>query len=496
MKTLIGLDVGTSGVKGIALREDGTVAASATREYPLITPRPGWAEQDPRAWWNGAAQVLRELTARVDSATVAGIGLTGQMHGAVFLDANGDVIRPALLWCDQRTEAEAAEISRAVGQEALRRITANPALTGFQAPKILWLRRHEPEHYRRIAHVLLPKDYIRFRLSGAFFSDVSDASGTSLFHVSERRWSPEVMAALDVPPGWFPPAVESSGAAGAVSAAAAGETGLPAGLPICGGAGDQAAGAVGAGIVRPGVVSSTVGTSGVVFAYAEEPWTDPQGRIHTFCHAVPGKWHVMGVILSAGGALRWLRDTLGYADYAAMAEDARTIPPGADGLVFLPYLAGERAPHKDPHARGVFFGLTLSHTRAHMVRAVMEGVAFAHNDSFDIFRALRVPLDEVRAAGGGARSDLWLQIQADVTGLPHVRLGVDEGPAYGAAILAGVRAGTFADAAAATDRFLRPAACVEPDPANRDRYAAAHALYRDLYWQLAEAFPRASALVG
>lgn len=482
-------------MKGVALREDGTVAASATREVPLLTPRPGWAEQEPEDWWRAAVEVLREITAASDRP-IAGIGLTGQMHGAVFLDAAGAVIRPAILWCDQRTGAEAGEMTAMVGADRVRDITANPVLTGFQAPKILWLRKHEPEHFARVRHVLLPKDYVRYRLSGAFLSEVSDASGTSLFDVPNRRWSDAIITALNLPRDWLPETVESPREAGVVSPDAARATGLPAGAPICGGGGDQAAGAVGAGIVRAGVVSSTVGTSGVVFAYADRPWTDPLGRIHTFCHAVPGAWHVMGVMLSAGGALRWLRDMLGYPDYAAMTADAATVPPGADGLIFLPYLTGERTPHKDPNARAVFFGLTLSHGRAHMARAVLEGVAFGLNDSFRIFRQLDVPMDEVRAAGGGARSPMWLQIQADVTGLPHRRLNVDEGPAYGAAILAGVCTGRFESVPAATDRFLQPVSEVAPDPAHRARYEDAYALYRDLYARVAGEFPRAAALVG
>ena len=485
----IGLDIGTSGVKGLAVRADGSIATSATREYPLNTPRPGWAEQNPEDWWQGTIAVIRELVATTSGEEIAGVGITGQMHGAVFMDASGAIIRPAILWCDQRTEAECAEITAKVGAKDLQQITANPALTGFQAPKILWLRNNEPANYARIANVLLPKDYIRWRLSGEFFTDVSDASGTTLFDVPNRRWSAEVMAALDIPRQWFAKEVESAAVAGAVSAATAAETGLPAGALICGGGGDQAAGAVGAGITKAGVVSSTVGTSGVVFAYSDKPWIDPEGRIHTFCHAVPGAWHVMGVMLSAGGALRWLRDTLGYADYAEINADAASVPAGSDGLTFLPYLSGERTPHKDPNARGVFFGLSLSHTRAHMARAVMEGVAYGLNDSFRIFRELNVPLEEVRAAGGGAKSDVWLQIQADVTGLPHCRLNVDEGPAYGASILAGVAAGAFESVTAATDAFIKPVSTVHPNPADRAVYDEGYARFRDLYARLKGAFP-------
>lgn len=491
---ILGLDIGTSGVKGLLVRSDGSIAASATREYPLITPRPGWAEQDPEAWWHGTVGVIRELIQNAGGERISGVGLTGQMHGAVFLDSEGNVIRPAILWCDQRTEAECDEITQAVGKEALQRITANPALTGFQAPKILWLRHNEPANYRRVARVLLPKDYIRRRLTGEFYTDVSDASGTTLFDVPNRRWSSEVMAALDVPAEWFPTALESASVAGEVSIQAETETGLRSGTPICAGGGDQAAGAVGAGITKPGIVSSTVGTSGVVFAYSDRPWIDPEGRIHTFCHAVPGAWHVMGVMLSAGGALRWLRDTLGYRDYAEINADAASVPAGSEGLVFLPYLSGERTPHKDPNARGVFFGLSLSHTRAHLARAVMEGVAFGLNDSFRIFGELNVPLEQVRAAGGGAKSDVWLGIQADVTGLPHSHLNIDEGPAYGAAILAGVATGQFESVPTATDEFIEATSVVEPNPANRAVYDSAYALYRSLYADLKSEFSRPNAV--
>ncbi|NMC82553.1 MAG: xylulokinase [Armatimonadetes bacterium] len=495
MAYLIGLDIGTSGVKGVLLGEDGTVSASSVREYPLATPQPGWAEQNPEDWWRGTVEVLRELTAAAKGETVAGLGLIGQMHGATFLDERGEVIRPAILWCDQRTEAECAEITSAVGSDNLQRITANPALTGFQAPKIVWLRNHEPGNYDRVAHVLLPKDYVRYRLTGAMYSDVSDASGTTLFDVPNRKWSSEVLSALKIPAGWLPPAEEGTARTGTVSPECEELTGLKTGTPVAAGGGDQAAGAVGAGIVREGVVSSTVGTSGVVFAYANEPWVDPEGRIHTFCHAVPGAWHVMGVMLSAGGSLRWFRDTFGYQGYDEINREAASVPAGSDGLVFLPYLSGERTPHKDPNARGVFFGLSLSHTRAHMARAVMEGVAYSLNDAFRIFRELNVPLQEVRALGGGARSPVWLQIQADVTGLPHHRLNVDEGPAYGAAILAGVMAGTFQSVPEATDRFIRRTDSVEPNPARADRYAEAVSLYRSLYRSLAREFPKTHRLI-
>ncbi|MFQ6098902.1 MAG: xylulokinase, partial [Armatimonadota bacterium] len=456
MGYLIGIDVGTTGAKTLLVSEAGKVLASVTVEWPLLVPKPGWAEQHPSDWWNGTVQSIRAVLAKAGASgsEVTGIGLSGQMHGSVFLDEKDEVIRPAILWCDQRTAAQCDWITDAVGEDLLVAETLNPVLTGFQAPKIIWLRQEEPDNYDRLRKVLLPKDYIRFLLTGEYATEVSDASGTSLLNVKERRWSDAVMEKIDLPREMLPEVYESPEISGRLTAKAAQLTGLSEGTPVAGGGGDQAAGAVGNGIVRQGVVSSTTGTSGVVFAHLDEPTVDPRLRTHTFCHAVPGKWHVMGVMLSAGGSLRWARDVLCAEEravselldkdpYELMTAEAANAPVGSEGLVFLPYLTGERTPHANPNARGVFFGLTLRHTKAHIIRAIMEGVAFGLRDSFAIIKDMGVTFSQVRASGGGARSDLWRQIQADVTHEAQHVINVDEGPALGVALLAGVGTGVW-----------------------------------------------------
>ncbi len=486
-QALLGLDVGTTGAKAVLVDPEGRVLAASTHDYPLLVPRPGWTEQDPEAWWEAAVRSIRTVLSQA-SAEVVAIGLTGQMHGLVALDGQGRVIRPAILWNDQRTAEEAAWITERVGPQRVMALTANPVLTGFTAPKLVWMRRHEPDHYRRIAHVLLPKDYLRFRLVGRFVTDAADASGTSLFDVQNRRWSEEMLVALEIPRAWLPEVLESPDVSGTVSEEAAAVTGLRAGTPVVAGAGDQAAQAVGTGIVRKGLVSVTIGTSGVVFAHLDEVQVDPQGRVHTFCAAVPGKWHVMGVMLAAGGSLRWLRDALqveswlqpGQDPYDRMTAEAAEVPPGSEGLVFLPYLAGERTPHADPFARGAFVGLTLRHTRAHMVRAVLEGVAFGLRDAFEILRGLGVAAQEVRVSGGGARSLLWRQILADVLGSDLVTVTTTEGAAYGAALLAGVGAGIFPSVEAACDRTVHVVDRTVPSP-DRSRYKELYRVYVELY---------------
>jgi len=502
---LLGVDIGTSGTKTLLLDEGGAVLATASWEYPLSTPRPGWAEQDPAHWWEAAQATIREVLrkAGVPGEAVRAVGLSGQMHGSVFLDAAGEVIRPALLWCDQRTAAQCEWITRTVGAERVVELTANPVLTGFTAPKVIWLRDHEPEAYARVRQVLLPKDYVRYRLTGAFATEVSDASGTAMFHVRERRWATELLEAIGVPAAWLPECFESPVPSTALSAAGAAATGLRAGTPVVGGGGDQAAGAVGAGIVESGIVSSTVGTSGVVFAFSDTPDVDPGLRVHTFCHAVPGKWHQMGVMLSAGGSLRWYRDTLaapeiavarerGVDPYEVITAGAAAAPAGCEGLLFLPYLTGERTPHPDPHARGVFFGLTLRHDRRHLARAVLEGVAYGLRDSFEILAGLGVPIREVRAGGGGARSALWRQIQADVTGREHVTINIDEGPALGVALLAGVGAGVWDSVAAACRAVIRVADRCPPGP-DRGAYGRYYPIYRSLYGSLKDQFAAVAA---
>jgi xylulokinase len=449
---VIGLDIGTTSAKAVALDADGNVAATATEEYPLSTPHPGWSEQDPDLWWQAAQRCLARLPD-------APLGLSGQMHGLVVLDEHGEVLRPAILWNDQRTAAECAEIERRVGLQRLIELTGNRALTGFTAPKLLWLRNHEPETYARIRHILLPKDYVRFRLTGELLIDAADASGTLLFDVANRRWSDEVCAALELPLEWLPEARESTEAASA---------------------GDQAAAALGVGIVGPGgPLSVVLGTSGVVFAALPGYEPDAEARVHVFCHAVPQTWHAMGVMLSAAGSFAWLRTALG-SDYGALDAEAERWPPGTEGLLFAPYLAGERTPHADPDARGAFTGLSLRHDRGALARAVLEGVAFGLRDSLELLRELGVDATVGRVSGGGARSELWLRIVASVLQLPLERTAIEEGSAYGAALLAGVRAGTFADAADAVARCVRVRDRVEPEWDYEDAYSRFRWLYPTL----------------
>ncbi len=455
MTALVGIDVGTSGVKALALTPTGEITGRVEREYPLSIPRPGWAEQDPEHWWRATEAALADL--RVEPAS---IGLSGQMHGLVTLDARDQVLRPAILWNDQRTGAECAEIERRVGLERLIQLTGNRALTGFTAPKLVWLRNHEPETYGRIAHVLLPKDYVRLRLTGERAIDVADASGTLLFDVANRRWSDEVLDALELSAEWLPPAHECT---------------------EIGAAGDQAAGALGVGVDRPGPLSVVLGTSGVVFAALPEYRPEPEARLHVFCHAVPGTWHAMGVMLSAAGSLQWLHDALGNPPYEELLAESDRWEPGTEGLLFQPYLQGERTPHADPDARGAFVGLTLRHDRGALTRAVLEGVAYGLRDSFELLRELGVEAEVGRVSGGGARSALWLKIVASVLGLPLERTTADEGAAYGAALLGGVAQGVFADAHEAVAACVRVSDRIEPEPAWQAAYEDGYARYRELY---------------
>jgi xylulokinase len=454
---LVGIDVGTTGVKAVAIDPGGEVIARAEREYPLATPRPGWFEQDPEDWVRASEEARAAL-----GVEQAATGLSGQMHGLVALDAAGEVLRPAILWNDQRTGAECAEIERRIGLDRLIALTGNRALTGFTAPKLLWLRRHEPDVYARIAHVLLPKDYVRLRLSGERAIDAADASGTLLFDVGARRWSDEVLDALEFPHEWLPPVYESPDVPGAP------------------GAGDQAAAALGVGVDRPGPLSVVLGTSGVVFAALPSFAADPEARVHVFCHAVPGGWHAMGVMLSAAGSLRWLRDAVG-GTYEELTAEAETWPPGSDGLTFLPYLAGERTPHADPDARGAFAGLHVRHDRGALARAVLEGVAYGLRDSLELLRELGVEPESGRVSGGGARSDLWVRIVASVLRLPLERTAVEEGSAYGAALLGGVASGTFADVHEGVVRCVRLQERIEPEGDWSDVYDRGYERYRALY---------------
>lgn len=507
MPYLLGIDVGTSGTKTVLVDQKGKVVARAVGEYPLYSPRPGWTEQRPEDWWEATVQTIRAVLrdSGVKPERIAGIGLSGQMHGSVFLDAAGEVIRPALLWNDQRTAEQCASITARVGQKNIVAETCNPVLTGFQAPKIIWLRDNEPEHYARVRQVLLPKDYVRYRLTGEFATEVSDASGTALLNVPERRWSDLIMGRLDLPKDWFPRVYESPEVTGTITPAIAELTGLKPGTPVVGGGGDQAAGGVGNGIVEPGAVSCTTGTSGVVFAHLDQLAMDRQLRTHTFCHAVPGKWHVMGVMLSAGGSLRWLRDTVFAAEkgvseqlsvdpYELMTAEAARVPAGSEGLLFLPYLTGERTPYPDPSARGVFFGLGLTHERRHLARAVLEGVAFGLRDSFELIAAMGLDMPQVRVSGGGARSQLWRQIQADVANREMCMINVDEGAAFGAALLAGVGAGVYADVVAACRQTIRVVDALPPQPELVAIYEEYYGVYRTLYPAVRKGFQQLAAL--
>ena len=490
----IGVDIGTTGARAVAADERGRVVAVRTADYALLTPRPGWTEQDPGEWWRAAREVLA-ATAKASDGEIVGIGLTGQMHGSVFVDRAGDVIRPALLWNDQRTGVQCEEITERVGAARLVEITGNPALTGFQAPKILWLRDEEPANFERVDHVLLPKDLVRFRLTGELATDASDAAGTLLMDLGARTWSEEILDAVDLPAGWFPPVLESPDPTGVVRADLAEELGLPTGLPVAAGGGDNAAAAIGTAVTADGIMSSSIGTSGVLFAHAEEPAVDPSGRIHAFAHAVPKKYCLLAVTLSAGGSLRWWRDVTGVK-YDELVAEAVTVPAGSEGLVFLPYLTGERTPHLDPSARGAFLGLTARHSRAHMTRALMEGVLFSLRDGLEIMRDLGVRPTQIRAIGGGASSSLWLQLQADVYGATVRRLEIEEGAAYGAALLGHVAAGTYADVEEAASVVRTLDEVTEPDQGSSDSYREQYAIFRELYGTLRDDMHRLAALPG
>ena len=484
----LGLDVGTGGSRAVVIDTSGRIAAAATVEHePFRSPQTGWAEQDPRDWWRASAAAIRAVLTNVDPQSIRAIGLSGQMHGSVLLDQNDEVLRPALIWCDQRTDNQCRDITETVGAQRLIELTCNPALTGFTLPKILWVREHEPEVWRQTRAVLLPKDYVRLRLSGDKATDVADASGTLLLDVSQRKWSSEMLSATEIDEAVLPAVYESPQITGTISAAGNEATGLPKGTPVVAGGGDQAAGAVGMGIVRAGTVSATIGTSGVVFAASDKPALDPRGRVHTFCHAVPNRWHVMGVTQGAGLSLRWFRDQFGAgADdgrdaYERLTDEAARVPAGADGLLWTPYLMGERTPHLDPNARAALVGLTASHTRAHVVRALLEGVTFSLRDTLEIFHEMQVPVNEIRLGGGGARSKLWRQIQADIYGREVATVKAEEGAAYGAAMLAGVGAGAWPSVDAACDAVVSVAERVTQDADAAALLEQQYARFRMIY---------------
>ena len=490
MAYFVGIDTSTTATKALLVDAAGQVVAVASSEYTYETPRPLWAEQHPDLWWQATIASVRRVLALsgVDAGEVEGVGLTGQMHGLVLLDET-DVLRPAILWNDQRTAAECDQIRALVGKERLIQITGNDALAGFTAPKILWVRNHEPEIFARVRHILLPKDYVRLKLTGGYATDKADGAGTVLFDLRRRDWSPEVVAALDIDPAWLPPTFEGPQVTGHLTPEAAAATGLRAGTPVVGGGGDQAAGAVGTGAVVEGLVSLSLGTSGVVFAAADRPIVEPEGRLHAFCHALEDRWHLMGVMLSAAGSLRWYRDTLAPGvDFETLLVPAARIAPGSEGLLFLPYLTGERTPHPDPLARGAFVGLTVRHTLPHLTRALLEGVAFGLRDSFELMRAAGLAdISQVRVTGGGARSPLWRQILADVLETELVTVNTTEGAAYGAALLAATGSGAFPSVEAACAATVRLTGSTVPGAASA-AYREIYPLYRDLYPALCPTF--------
>lgn len=495
MDYVLGIDVGTGGTRAVLVDKAGAIAASATCEHvPFASPHTGWAEQDPHDWWKAAGSAIKQVLASVPSANVVCVGLAGQMHGAVLLDENNQVLRPALIWCDQRTQAQCDWLNSKIGERKIIELTCNPALTNFTLTKLLWVRDNEPEIWKRFRRVLLPKDYVRFRLTGEHAMDVAEASGTLMLDVTHRRWSEEMMAAAGLPMNCLPKLFESPEICARVSEAGAAHSGLKAGTPVVAGAGDQAGGAVGMGIVRAGAVSATIGTSGVVFAATDTPAMDAKGRVHTFCHAVPGRWHVMGVTQAAGLSFSWIRDLLrndcAEPSFDKLTREAAAVPAGSDGVLWAPYLMGERTPHLDPNARGTLTGLAASHTRGHVVRAVLEGVAFSLRDTFSLFAEMKVPVNKIRLGGGGARSDLWRQIQADVYEHEVEILAAEEGAAYGGALLAGVGAKFWGSVEQACDAVVSVQTRVKPEARSAAAIKKQYENYQRLYPALKPIFAR------
>lgn len=507
MEYLLGIDLGTSGTKTVLFDTAGTPLISHTVEYPLHQPKNGWAEQDPEDWWRAVRETVQAVVAGsgIAAAQIRGVGLSGQMHGLVMLDGEGTVLRRAILWCDGRTQSQCDEVTARLGKEKLLSITANPALPGFTAGKILWVRENEPEHYEKCRHILLPKDYIRYRLTGEFATEVSDASGMNLLDVPNRRWSGEVLSALNIDSALLGTLHESVEITGTVTPAAAAATGLAAGTPVVGGAGDNAAAAVGTGVVEAGKAFTTIGTSGVIFAHADRVTIDPQGRVHTFCSAVPGAWTVMSCTLAAGLSLQWMRNTfcaaeretatlMGVGPYEVMIAEADKSPIGANRLLYLPYLMGERSPLLDSDARGTFFGLSAIHTKRDMIRAVLEGVVYSQRQCLDVFREMGVSVEEMMATGGGGSSPFWRQMLADAYGCPVKTVASKEGPALGAAILAGVGTGLWSSVAEACGGVIRVNPAQDPIPDNQAKYEPYYQLYRTLYPALRESFHSLAAL--
>jgi xylulokinase len=510
MAYLLGIDIGTSGTKTLICDEDGKVLATAMAEHPISSPKPGWSEQNPQDWWTAACAATKAVMkkAKLKATDISGIGLSGQMHGSVFLGDGDKPLRSALLWNDQRTAEQCAEIeSKAGGRERLIELVANPALTGFTAPKILWVRQKEPKVYAKTKHILLPKDYIRYRMTGEYATEVSDASGTLLLNVAQRKWSDELLEILNIDRSLMPSIHESYEVTGTLIKSAGQALGLSPGIPVVGGGGDQASGAVGNGIVQQGIVSATLGTSGVVFAHSDAPTRDPRGRVHTMCHAVPGKWCVFGCMLSAGGSFQWFRNQLGQTEveqakkkkvdpYELLIADAERAPGGSEGLFFLPYLTGERCPYPDPNARGAWIGLTSRSTRDMMIRAVLEGVTFGMRDALEIMTEMNIPITQVRASGGGARSDFWRQLQADIYNQPIVLTNASEGPAYGVALLAGVGTGVWKTVEEACRVSIKQTKKITPNKKNAAFYDRYYGVYHKLYGDLQDRFGDIASLTA
>ncbi|MFV0353271.1 MAG: xylulokinase [Oscillospiraceae bacterium] len=501
MKTLLGIDIGTSGTKTVLFDIHGVPLASKTIEYPMAQPQNGWAEQDPAHWWNATVEGIRAVlsAAGIPAADVAGVGLSGQMHGLVMLDKQGQVLRPSIIWCDQRTAAECEDMDRILGRQRIIEITGNPPMTGFTASKILWVKKNEPQVYERCAHILLPKDYIRYMLTGEYATEVSDASGMQLMNISKRQWSSRVLDELGIDRALLPTMHESPDITGRVHTTAAAATGLLAETIVVGGAGDNPAAAIGTGVVREGTAFTTIGTSAVVYAVSNKPHIDPLGRVHTLCASVPGKWTVMSCTQGAGLSLKWLRDTCctpevaeavqgGVDPYVIMDKLAKNVCIGADKLIFLPYLMGERSPHPNPDCRGVFFGLSAIHGRQHLIRAVLEGVAYSQAECVDVFKEMGVPVQDMTVCGGGGRSPLWRQMLADLYGCPVNTLKADEGGALGVALLAGVGAGIFASVEEAADAIVQKGNVQVPIAKNTEEYKPYYQLYKKLYWDLKTRF--------
>ena len=505
----LGIDIGTTGAKAVLIDINGVVVTTATIEYPMFTPYPFWAEQNPDDWWNATCKSIQNVLSqsKVNASDVKGIGLTGQMHGLVSIDKDGKVLYPCIMWNDQRTGQECNEITVKLGFKNLLSITGNRVLPGFTAPKIIWLRKNKPEVYSKISRVLLPKDYIRYKLTNEFFSDVSDASGTSLLNVKERTWSKEILNKLEIPFEWLPGVVESISQTGSITKQASILTGLTEGTPVFAGGGDQAAGGIGAGAIKEGIVSIVLGTSGVVFTHSDNYRIEPEGKLHAFCHSVTNKWHLMGVTLSAAGSFRWYRDTFAQQEkldaektgkdvYEVLTSHAETVQAGSEGLFFLPYLTGERTPHPDPNAKGAFIGLNVRHTKSHLTRSVLEGVAYSLRDCYELISNLEIKAESLIISGGGARSKLWRRIIADVFNAEINTLTCTEGAPYGAAILAAVGSGNYKNVNEACNKILKIESKIEPEKNNVLTYNDFYSIYKQLYPQLKNSFQNISEKVN